>query len=204
MPASAVYMLVENSKSCCSAFTMAAACLVALRVRKSATKLLGKLGKRDYGGAAFYTVSCIPLLVLAVSVALLVWSGGLAPLLAMAGGEMDSVWNPESVDYFIFVIGQLGGKLLNKFLLKPLCAQQRPEGSGKEGANGMPSYHAQASFFAAAYLCRSAWSQGAALVVAVGVSYSRIYLEMHTWAQVAVGAVVGWLLGVALLSASGL
>ncbi len=66
---------------------------------------------------------------------------------------------------------------------------------------GMPSYHAQASFFAAAFICGDGLGGGAewlgsavwpamaayawvAYALAVAVTYSRLYLEMHTIPQV--------------------
>ena len=80
----------------------------------------------------------------------------------------------------------------------------------------MPSYHAQASFFAAAFVCgdgfgsapawlggsvcRTAAAQpGPAYALAGFIGYSRLVLQMHTPAQVAAGAGVGYALASALV-----
>ena len=116
------------------------------------------------------------------------------------------------------MFGQLGSKELNR-ALKSFFAQLRPVTSGKEGSLGMPSYHAQASFFAAAFVCgdgfggapgwwgSNVWLAAAphartAYALAAGVSYSRLALGMHTFPQIAVGAGVGCVLASMLVRAA--
>mmetsp|Transcript_22948 Transcript_22948/g.64484 ORF Transcript_22948/g.64484 Transcript_22948/m.64484 type:complete len:215 (+) Transcript_22948:75-719(+) len=107
-----------------------------------------------------------------------------------------------------FVLGHGVNEVLN-LLLKYSIREPRPAGSPKYGF-GMPSSHAQFMFFFATYftllLVTSNLSLGVALprglplraaavwtifLGAVVVSYTRIFLGVHTWAQVIVGAMVG-------------
>eukprot|EP00741_Cyanophora_paradoxa_P006753 tig00001038_g6531.t1 len=103
-----------------------------------------------------------------------------------------------------FLAGILASEALN-LSLKAFFAEARPKGSDREGVDyGMPSDHAQLSFFAASffvlYICgrshahSAAWkaaSSAAAIGVAAAVCWSRVYLLYHSVAQVLVGAAVG-------------
>ena len=111
----------------------------------------------------------------------------------------------REIETCLMVAGQVLSELLNE-LLKSVIRQPRPHlelGSGY----GMPSAHAQFMAFYAAYL--TAWTLAHAhfsplkkalrITWVVGlcalVSYSRVYLNYHTPAQVAVGIAVGVLFG---------
>jgi len=198
---------------------------------KRANKLQKKLQQGDNAGFAWYAVSCLPLLVLAASLATLVCDAVIlvtSSLLALLGGAevAGSGRGRRLAADALFVLGQVSGKELNR-VLKTYFAQGRPEGSGKEGSLGMPSYHAQASFFAAAFLCgdglgdgvgagtgarafwlgNSVWPAAAArtqmaYALAAGVSYSRMALDMHSFPQIAVGAGVGCLFASLLVRAT--
>jgi dolichyldiphosphatase len=104
---------------------------------------------------------------------------------------------------------QATGLLLSSAInavLKRIIGQSRPPGSHKLGY-GMPSDHAQFSFFFVTYL--SLWMVwrarltprqragyiSALLLTAVIVCWSRIHLGVHSTAQVLVGSSIGMLLG---------
>jgi len=91
-------------------------------------------------------------------------------------------------------------------VLKQIIKEPRPAAAFALGRTGygMPSDHAQFMFFFATYCCLfvyfdatfedKIWKHFAALAVyalACIVSYSRLYFELHTVLQVAVGAVMG-------------
>ena len=78
-------------------------------------------------------------------------------------------------------------------VLKRLINQQRPDGAPFTDP-GMPSSHALVSFFAATAWALHAGSAGASAVLlscAARVSVLRVVCGYHTWAQIAVGTIVG-------------
>ena len=102
--------------------------------------------------------------------------------------------------FMLLLLSRLLGKRVNRQLKKWL-AQPRPAGSQSK-SNGMPSYHAQAAFFVLTvlpsfrntFLCQ-ANAQIVTFLLASWVALTRIHLGQHTSIQVAVGALVGVLLG---------
>mmetsp|Transcript_37135 Transcript_37135/g.54615 ORF Transcript_37135/g.54615 Transcript_37135/m.54615 type:complete len:230 (+) Transcript_37135:23-712(+) len=106
------------------------------------------------------------------------------------------------------LVGQLLCVGLN-IILKNVFAESRPDGSDKDD-HGMPSNHAQFSFYFCTYLSLFVlfrvqrnqcgpymwWKYALVSILmggAVAVSLSRVYLRYHTFAQVGVGAVFGTL-----------
>ncbi|KAI9472729.1 dolichyldiphosphatase 1 [Coemansia mojavensis] len=99
----------------------------------------------------------------------------------------------------------LSGQLLNEafnLALKHIICQDRPHKHLGDGY-GMPSSHSQFMGFFAFYVCvyfetqvkvhvaHKRAIQLGAIVLAVLVLLSRVYLRYHTWRQVLVGAIVG-------------
>jgi membrane-associated phospholipid phosphatase len=104
---------------------------------------------------------------------------------------------------------QCAGLLLStgvNTVLKRVFAQSRPVGSAKLG-HGMPSDHAQFSFFFCVYAavwivhrCRMRRAYKGALIALMAVAvavvcYSRIHLGVHTVEQVLAGSCAGAILG---------
>jgi len=91
-------------------------------------------------------------------------------------------------------------------VLKKLIKQPRPAGSVKTG-HGMPSDHAQFSFFFVVYVSAWMWQRvrlsrvakaqllALLLVTSVIVCWSRVHLGVHSFAQVVAGAITGSILG---------
>jgi membrane-associated phospholipid phosphatase len=81
-----------------------------------------------------------------------------------------------------------------KLCVHQACSGCRPHPTAN-GSNGMPSYHAQASFFFAAtfsgFSLHEPLAVSALYGVAAMIAWSRIILGRHTIEQVVVGAVVG-------------
>ena len=97
--------------------------------------------------------------------------------------------------YIILVLSYIFGKRLNK-VLKRVIAQKRPN----KDSHGMPSFHAQISFFYSTFAHYSrapgpiVFSIGLH-VVAIAVSYGRVHLGKHTWEQIIVGMLIGFVQG---------
>lgn len=166
------------------------------KLMKRVHKLRNKWDKGDHGAFAFYLLGCWPFFSLALSLIAVGWQA-IRCCLAIGGGA-------DLLTAAVFVAAQLAGKEINRSL-KQLFPQPRPEGSGKgEAPKGMPSYHSQASFFLAAYLSvgHPVWSGRVCFLVtiAVGVAYSRVYLKMHTPAQVIAGGAVGVVLALLMVA----
>jgi len=160
------------------------------KLAKRVTKLSKKWADGDRMAFALYLVGCWPIIALAASALGL----GLYCVRSLISGEGFH----DIIGAVLFVFAQLAGKELNG-KLKRTFPQARPERSGKAELKGMPSYHAQSSFFLASYsvvghpwLC---WRVASLILLAFGVSYSRVYLGMHTPAQVFAGGIVGVSLG---------
>lgn len=112
-----------------------------------------------------------------------------------------------------FVLGQLVNEIYTT-VLKELIQQPRPGPLGN--GYGMPSRHAQFAFFAASYITlylvkrvtfsSRVWNwyyAACAIALALIVSYSRVYLNYHTTAQVMAGIANGTLAGYLWFHASG-
>jgi membrane-associated phospholipid phosphatase len=107
------------------------------------------------------------------------------------------LWNPKSFRGPFIAVGSIGATVLAS-KLKRLVNQGRPEGAPFTDP-GMPSSHALISFFVAC-----SWGQqigehramGAALVV----SALRVVCGYHTTPQIAVGGLLGALLGYAWMN----
>ncbi len=90
--------------------------------------------------------------------------------------------------------------IVSEAILKPIVREPRPyerDASAvvigtRPGGYAFPSGHATSSFAAAVALSR-AWPAGAMawFVLAALVSYSRIYLGVHSWFDVLAGAAIG-------------
>ncbi|KAJ1943698.1 hypothetical protein FBU59_002827 [Linderina macrospora] len=101
----------------------------------------------------------------------------------------------------VLLLGQLLNELVN-FVLKELIREERPHLELGDGF-GMPSSHAQFMGFFLAYTVlylemrvttdrvHTRLVQLGALVLAILVAVSRVYLNYHTAMQVAAGAIVG-------------
>lgn len=104
------------------------------------------------------------------------------------------LWNPKTFRGPYIVVGSIGATVLAS-KLKRLINQGRPEGAPFTDP-GMPSSHALVSFFIA-----SAWIQHLAdggqwaMTAALGVSALRVICGYHTAPQIAVGGLLGTLLG---------
>lgn len=98
-----------------------------------------------------------------------------------------------------YISGIVGNSLLND-LLKIIIRQPRPsKGNDFRGAHkyGMPSGHAQASFFTTGLVW--AWSANNGLpflflLMSLLISYQRIAVNVHTVEQIVAGSIVGFLL----------
>lgn len=119
----------------------------------------------------------------------------------------------REIEPVIVVGGHLVGEVVNK-IIKHIVRQPRPDFHKDFGASsygltyGMPSAHSQfMGFFTAYYICTilmrvplQRWQKAVGVlalsVAACGVAFSRVYLLYHTAAQVAVGVIVGVVLGV--------
>lgn len=103
------------------------------------------------------------------------------------------VWNPKTFRGPFIVVGGIGATVLAT-KLKRLVNQKRPEGAPFTDP-GMPSSHALVSFFVAnawrPHLQGSPWTMVAATVVSV----LRVLCGYHTVPQIAVGGLLGTLLG---------
>ena len=105
----------------------------------------------------------------------------------------------------VFLFGIVTSTAINE-TLKRIVRQPRPEFSHRDGY-GMPSDHSQFCLFWTCYLLKVFWHNptikrsfvclltGFNIVAASLVLFSRIYLGVHTVAQVCVGAVIGAVLG---------
>ncbi|BFZ55200.1 hypothetical protein PYCC9005_002240 [Savitreella phatthalungensis] len=115
--------------------------------------------------------------------AMLVWYGGVV----YSRRQWDSVW---------MLAGQLACEGLND-LLKKAIRQPRPQTRNFDGY-GMPSSHAQFMGYFAAYMVLTAHplEKVPAVVLAVAVAGSRVFLAYHSVEQVIVGVVVGVVFGV--------
>ena len=89
-------------------------------------------------------------------------------------------------------------------VLKPLVARARPYIVDPAIALlipaptdfSFPSGHAQASFAAATAIYRNhKWAGTAALLLAAGIAFSRLYLFVHYLSDILGGAVIGYMLG---------
>ena len=103
------------------------------------------------------------------------------------------------------ILGQLLNELLNSILKRTIREPRPPHASSyADGSFGMPSSHAQFSFFLASYAALWAasgrWRAGRAWALLVAcaapigaalIAYSRVRLNYHTPAQVLAGAAVG-------------
>ena len=110
------------------------------------------------------------------------------------------MWNPKSFRGPYIVVGSIGATVLAS-KLKRLINQGRPDGAPFTDP-GMPSSHALVSFFVA-----TSWGQHIGgywtMSSAVGVSVLRVVCGYHTIPQIAVGGLLGTLLGFAWMSAGG-
>jgi len=110
----------------------------------------------------------------------------------------------------LFFIGQLLNEISN-LILKRIIREPRPPGAidlGKKSF-GMPSDHSQFMLFFATYIVLMImskridvkdlrWKVGLSVglySIAITVAYSRVYLGLHTWAQIVVGSVIGLISG---------
>jgi len=103
--------------------------------------------------------------------------------------------------------GLITGLILGSVVLKPLVARPRPF-SYVEGFNllitppkdfSFPSGHTLASFISAVILLieRKKWARGA-LVLAILISFSRLYLYVHFPSDVLAGAILGTAIAVSV------
>ncbi|CAN3372914.1 dolichyldiphosphatase [Diutina rugosa] len=120
----------------------------------------------------------------------------------------------REIEPVIVVGGHLASEVLNK-IVKHILKEPRPDfhkdfGKGSYGSSfGMPSAHSQfAGFFAAYFLCilfkrvpssrlNKIIVSTLLLVIMILVPFSRVYLWYHTIPQVAVGVLLGVVVGLA-------
>ena len=188
---------------------------VGAKVPKRVRKLRDHWSHGPQGAFSMYLISCTPLLVLVCSAHVFIFRVVLYGVL----GTTAPAWiRSRLLPLGAFVGGQLLNKVLNRHL-KRFFGQLRPSSSGSDKESlGMPSYHAQASAYAAYCLLPSLGAccgVGTSAPVAVGmnagdagrsgagvaqvaivatagaVSVSRVFLRRHTWAQVVGGCVAG-------------
>ncbi|MCL2121761.1 MAG: phosphatase PAP2 family protein [Clostridiales bacterium] len=102
------------------------------------------------------------------------------------------------------ILSLLLSLLTANIILKPLVARPRPFVLNPSIAllipaptdYSFPSGHAQASFAAATAIYRfKKWPGRAALLLAAGIAFSRLYLFVHFLGDVAGGAAIGYILG---------
>ena len=94
-------------------------------------------------------------------------------------------------------LGLLLSTVFNE-ILKILIKQPRPANSYKKGF-GMPSDHSQFMIFYTTAVALTVTSSRIKLLViniisSILVIYSRVFLEVHTWEQVFIGALLGFIL----------
>ncbi|KAL1124075.1 hypothetical protein AAG570_001845 [Ranatra chinensis] len=136
----------------------------------------------------------------------------LSPL-AIISGFIALILFRRDLHTIVFFFGTLLNELFNSILKYTIC-EPRPLQRSVSQEFGMPSSHAQFSWFFATYVIyfvfirlhhmnnnttlENAWKAViilSCLSVAVFVTISRVYLQYHTWKQVIFGSIVGILFG---------
>ena len=98
--------------------------------------------------------------------------------------------------------------IIGNFLFKPLFGRIRPCNRNKEVEllierpkdGSFPSGHSMASFCSATFLLQVHWLWGlAAITLASGISFSRVYLYVHYLSDILMGLVMGVLVAIAFM-----
>lgn len=126
------------------------------------------------------------------------------PILALAAGLFLLRGRRGAIALVTLVLTITASDQLSSRVLKPIFQRPRPSAEladtrplfGVRGTYSLPSTHAT-NFFAAAPMIATVFPQGAAAgyALAVAVSLSRIYVGDHYPSDVAVGAILGTLIG---------
>jgi len=112
--------------------------------------------------------------------------------------------NFKKRDFLVFLIGMLGVYFL-VFVLQNFFGRLRPYetintvvylGFVEPGGFSFPSFHATSSFFAASFISRKIKQSSKWLyVLALLISFSRIYLGAHYLTDILAGAIIGVVIG---------
>ena len=171
-------------------------CKLPAKGLKRGRKLVHYVEQGEYDTALYYGVSLFPYLLMV---------GSIGALVISVVSSTPVHFHTSSL--LLFIASQLANKSLNR-ILKAKIAQPRPDHDtiNKHRSAGMPSYHAQISFFAATCLTWKVrnsnhgfdclYYQVGAFLMAILVSLTRLQLHRHTINQVVVGAILGLVLGV--------
>ncbi|XP_075213036.1 dolichyldiphosphatase 1-like [Lycorma delicatula] len=120
----------------------------------------------------------------------------------------------RDVHTVVFFLGTMLNELLNQLLKYTLCEPRPMHRHNLYSEYGMPSAHSQFMWFFTSYVIyfvcirlhhmnnnttlENVWKTviiSSCVSLAVIVSFSRVYLQYHTWRQVLYGAIVGFLFG---------
>ncbi len=146
----------------------------------------------------------------------MMWWDTAANVLGNYGPAIEAVlaaWilRPHQRTLLVFCVGLVFSVLFNLWLKgvikdpRPVGTKYTPQPSAKADQFGMPSGHAQTCGYITAYLfaVTKSWILGAlCLVIDAVVVWNRLQKRYHSLAQLAVGLLVGAVLGVLVWSAA--